>query len=390
MNDVRDEALGAVLDREATRIESAPIDRLPEVLRRGSRLRAIRFTAITAAMAVFVGAVSWAGLQNEGRETIPANVDDWDTFASLEENGWTVQVPPSWRVEELPACPNAPERIGVMVTNVDFEFRDPRGGPPDCEDRLLFAGFPRDGVAFEFMPVGSRFGVLGQPFDTVLPLTRRLLHQTDGIRGGPAESFLGIWVRRSELAYVRRFEGPDASSGDVRALDRMLGSLQVRGAPSWIEVEVEPRNELHDLRIAINHPSGWELRTYPRWSVIDAPNPIAAVASPSVEGGSCRLQPLAPFTRVGRFRDPSVFVLISDATDSWERPDLPVRPEMLRFQDAIEDVKGRCGPDIRALRFGFKEADRQIHVDLMASGSVYRVQPEMLLHILNSIRIEGA
>jgi hypothetical protein len=28
-------------------------------------------------------------------------------------------------------------------------------------------------------------------------------------------------------------------------------------------------------------------------------------------------------------------------------------------------------------------------VDLMATGSVYRMQPEMLLHILNSIRIDG-
>jgi hypothetical protein len=390
MNDVRDEALGALLDREATRIESARVDRLPDVLRRGSRMRAARFTAIAVAVTVFAGVVSWAGLQNEGPEKIPANIDDWATFASFEENGWTVQVPPPWRVQELPACSIAPERIGVMVTNVDFEFRDPRGGSPDCEDRLLFAGFPRDGVAFEFMPVGGRFGILRQPFDTVLPLTPRLLHHTDGIRGGPAESFLGIWVRRSELAYVRRFEGPDAASGDVRALDRMLGSLQVRGAPSWIEAEVEPKDEHQDLRIALTHPSGWNIDTYPRFSVIDAPNPIAAVASPDVKGGSCRLLPLAPFTRVGRFPDPSVFILVSDATDSWVSPDLPARPDVLRVQDAIEDVKGRCGPDVRALRFGFKEAGRQIHVDVMASGSVYRQQPEMLLHILNSIRIERA
>ena len=104
MNDVRDEALGALLDREATRIESVPIDRVPEVLRRGSRRRALRFTAIAASLAVFVGAVSWAGLQNEGRETIPANIENWDTFASLEENGWTVQVPPRGKCRSsLPA-----------------------------------------------------------------------------------------------------------------------------------------------------------------------------------------------------------------------------------------------------------------------------------------------
>jgi hypothetical protein len=119
MNDVRDEALGTLLERVATGIESEPVDRLPEVLRHGSRRRAIRFTGIGAAIAVFVGAVSWAGLQNEGRRTIPADIADWDTFASLEENGWTIQVPPPWRVQKLPSCPNAPERIGVIVTNTD-------------------------------------------------------------------------------------------------------------------------------------------------------------------------------------------------------------------------------------------------------------------------------
>jgi hypothetical protein len=390
MNDVRDEALGALLDREATRIESGPVDRLPEVLRRGSRIRTIRFTAIAAAVAVFAGAVSWAGLQNEGRGPIPANIDDWETFASLEVNGWTIQVPPPWRVQELPACSHAPERIGVVVANVDFEFLNPRGEWPECEDRFLLNGFPEDGVAFAFKPVGTRSGFFRQPFDTVLPLEPEHFHRPNGVVGSPAVSFIGIWAGRSNPANVRRWEGPDASLLDLAALDRMISSLQVRGALSWVEAEVAPKHELHDLLIAIDHPSGWELRTYPRWSVIDAPNPIAALMSPGLQRGLCRLEPLAPWIGVGRFRDASVFVLISDATDSWQRPDLPARPDLFRFQDAIEDVKGRCGPDVRAVRFGFKAAGRQIHVDVMASGSVYREQPEILLHIVNSIRIEGA
>jgi hypothetical protein len=390
MNDVRDEALGALLDREATRIESAPVARLPEVLRRGSRMRTIRFTAIAAAVAIFTGAVSWAGLQNEGREPIPANIEDWDTFASLENNGWTIQVPPPWRVQELPACSNAPERIGVIVTNVDFEFLNPRGETPACEDRFLFSGFPENGVAFAFKPVGIRSGFFRQPLDTVFPLEPGHLHRPNNVVGSPAMSFLGIWARRSNPAYVRRWEGPEASPRDVAALDRMISSLRVRGAPTWIDAEVETRNELRDLQVALTHPSGWDLRTYPRWSIIDAPNPVAALASPGVQRGLCRLQPLAPWIRVGRFRDPSVFVLISDATDSWQRPDLPARPDVFRFEDAIEGVKGRCGSDVRAVRFGFKAAGRQIHVEVIASGSVYREQPELLLHILNSIRIERA
>ncbi len=199
MNDVRDEALGAVLDREAARIESTPVDRLPEVLRRGSRMRAIRFTAIAAAVAVFVGAVSWAGLQNEGRGTIPANIDDWDTFASLEENGWTIQVPPPWQVQELPACPNAPERIGVIVTNVDFEFLNPRGETPECEDRFLFRRIPGRWGGVRVQAGRDPIRLLPSTVRHRAPARARTLSPAEqGRREVPAASFIGIWAQAIE------------------------------------------------------------------------------------------------------------------------------------------------------------------------------------------------
>jgi hypothetical protein len=257
MNDVRDEALGALLEGAAVGIGSAPVDSLHEVLRRGSQRRVARFTAIGAAVAIFVGAVSWAGLQNEGRGTIPANIADWDTFASLEDNGWTVRVPPSWRVQELPACPNAPERIGVSVTNVDFEFRNPRGEPPKCEDRFVFHGFPSDGVAFAVMPVGMRTGPVPQQ-DTPMPLTADMLVDTDGIRGGPAESFRSIWRDRGLLSIVRRWVGPDASASDVGALDRMLASLEVRSGDRWTDTD-GGLTTLHDeeRHYTVTYPDDW-------------------------------------------------------------------------------------------------------------------------------------
>jgi hypothetical protein len=262
MNDIRDEALGALLERAATGIESEPVDHLPDVLRRGSRRRAARFTAVAVAVAVFAGVISWAGLQNEGRRTIPANIGDWDTFASFQDNGWTVQVPPPWRVQELPACPNAPERIGVIVTNVDFEFVNPRGESPRCEDRFVFQGFPSDGVALAFMPVGIRIGI-GQGTDTSssFPLTPDRLAPTGGIRGGPTESFQSIWVDGDHVAVVRRWIGADASTDDVAALDRSLMSLLVRGAVRWTEATDGRLRTLHDgaRDFSVSYPNGWNV-----------------------------------------------------------------------------------------------------------------------------------
>jgi hypothetical protein len=262
MNDLRDKALGALLERAAPDIDSAPADRLPDVLRRGSRRRAIRFSAIVAAVAVFVGSVSWAGLQNEGRGIVPANIADWDTFASFKDNGWTVQVPPPWRVQELPACPNAPERIGVIVTNVDFEFVNPRGESPRCEDRFVFQGFPSDGVALAFMPVGIRIGI-GRGTDTSssFPLTPDRLAPTGGIRGGPVESYQSIWVDGDHVAVVRRWIGPAASTDDVAALDRSLLSLMVRGAVRLTEATDGRLRTLHDgaRDFSVSYPDGWNV-----------------------------------------------------------------------------------------------------------------------------------
>jgi hypothetical protein len=75
MNDVRDEAVGVALDRVARMIEVEPAARLQEVFRRGSRDRTARFTVIVAAVAMFVGAVTWTGLLMRGGDAaIPADV----------------------------------------------------------------------------------------------------------------------------------------------------------------------------------------------------------------------------------------------------------------------------------------------------------------------------
>ena len=389
MNDVRDEALGALLDREATRIESAPADRLPEVLRRGSRMRTIRFTAIAAAVAVFAGAVSWAGLQNEGRGPIPANIDDWDTFASIEENGWTVQVPSSWRIQELPACANAPERIGVIVTNVDHEFVDRDRLAPTCAEGFVSTGFPTGGVAFAFVPWGGGDGSLIRRPDTVLPLSPDLLTDVPTNTSGLEKRSAYVWLG-SPFGLISRWEGSDAAAGDLAALDRMIASFQVRGSPRWVESRAK---SLGSLRVSFVRPDTWSFARYRNPIVIDAPTPILRLWSPGHRGDGCALkgEPWIHVLGVGRFNAYGVEFLISDASESWSPPDLTPRPATFRLGDASSRRSVMCGgASIRVFTFGFQEAGRPIFIHLFGTDAAYREQPEMLLHILNSIRIEEA
>ncbi|HET9671656.1 MAG TPA: hypothetical protein VFQ40_02265 [Actinomycetota bacterium] len=390
--DVRDEPLGRLLDRAAERIEDAPGDRLAEVLRRGSRRRAARLTATGTALAVFAGAVAVAGLSLPSEDAvIPTDVDDWRTFASLEDNGWTIQVPPPWDVTELPACRGAEQRIGVAVTNVSFEFRDPQGGPPDCYDRLVMAGFPRDGVVLEFLPIvgDSLPGLfLDQP-DTVLPLAPELLKRTGGIRGGPRETFLGIWRDGSWIGTVRRYVGPDATSSDVRALDRMLASFSVSGAPRWVTRAFDVSGS---LEVTVTRPESWRAAPYRQIVVIDAPSPILAIASPGVGDGSCRPSLFVPWIRMdgaSAQRDAfDVAIVLSDASGAWGPPELPPPPDRFRFQDATAQREA-CGGRVRSRTFGFEDGGRPFLLEVAASVEVFREQPEVLRYILDSIEVNG-
>jgi len=391
MNDVRDEALGAMLDRTATAIEAEPLDRLPDVLRRGSRRRAARFTAIGATVAVFVGAVSWAGLTLPDEQVvIPANVADWRTVGSLTEDGWTMQVPPPWRVQEVGPCRGAVIERAVIVTNVDVAFRNRDGEPVGCWQGIVWAGFPREGIAFLVEP-DVPFGLVPRLPVTPFPLTPEALGYRHQVKGGPLQTMTTVQVpgHFEPVAMVSRWVGPDASATDVDALDRMLGSLRVRGAITWVEDEITTTDEFPDLRVAITRPETWRFESYPTFSVIDAPNPVVGLRTPDLGDGRCSPLPVAPWIDTGRFGDTSLFVLVSDATESWVAPDLGPRPDAFRLADAIESGRGRCG-NVRTLRFGFEEAGRQLYVEVAVSEWFYRERPQMLLDILDSIEISKA
>ena len=139
---------------------------------------------------------------------------------------------PDWWIQDFPACPNAPARTGAIVTNTDFEFGNPRGEAPGCEDRFVLEGFPPDGVALALMPVGIRIGIFGPSSDTPFPIALDQLQPTGGIEGGPAASYLGVTVGGDQIMFVRTWIGPDAPADAANQLKAVLGSLEVAGAGS--------------------------------------------------------------------------------------------------------------------------------------------------------------
>jgi hypothetical protein len=275
----------------------------------------------------------------------------------------------------------------VIVTNVDFEFRNPRGGSPQCEDRFVFKGFPSDGVAFAFMPVGYRWGVLQPEPHTRFPLTPGRLRHTSSLSGGASESFLDVGVKGELFAFVRRWVGQEAESDDVDALDRLLSTLRLANPP-WVWTAAT----LSATQAEMRHPSSFEVRRFRNPLVIDAPTPILRLASPSVGPGRCG--PL--FWRhlglgFAGLEDGGVVVVVSDATEAWS-PDYDPRPSRFDISTASEQGHLRCnGRPYHLLVWRFAESGRQIVLELAVTEEARkRLEGPPMSTILDSLRIEEA
>jgi hypothetical protein len=346
---------------------------------RGSRSRA-RGVAMGAIAALIVGAAVWTTVAVGRGETIPVDIDDWDTVGSLKTDGWTMRKPPSWRLQELTDCAGLPIEYGVIVTNTDFVFRDPHGEAPQCGDRYVFAAFPRDGVAFALEP-GFPRGIFSG-LDTALPLAPDLLQQTDGIRGGPSMSYRAIRVDGQPIAIVRRWVGPAASRLSVAALDQLLASIRVRGTLRWTVDEIVATG---GIRVSFRRPETWDAATFALLPIEDAPQPILRIASPSVNDGHCPGSiEAASFDSLG---DEGAVILVSDATGALMDRDFGRRSPGFRPADAYEDRTIMCGGEIRLLSFAYEESKRRVLVDVAVASSYLREEARTLRHILDSIRV---
>jgi hypothetical protein len=242
--DVRDELVREALERSVRRVVPDPQVRLPSIVRKGARRHAGRTASMVMAVLVFVSAIGWTSLQLR---------DDGEGVAqvgSLEQEGFTLSVPRGWDVAAIGGCGFGPLLAGTVVSNVPFTFRNPSGEEPRCGDRLVLAGFPRDGVAVSLTPQGMRSGLIvarATPF----PMSLNLLQPTHGINGGPTMSFLSVIVDGEVVGLLNTFVGPEAPDGARRAVASVVRSIRVAGVPDWVTA----RDDAGDA--TVRYPQGW-------------------------------------------------------------------------------------------------------------------------------------
>jgi hypothetical protein len=363
IEDVRDERLARMLDAAVRDVEPEPARWSPRVLRRGSRRRAARWTAIVWAIAVFVGALGWGALQFRGSTGVGGDV----AIGSLDTTGWTLSAPMSWRQQNLPACPNAPARTGVILTTADFEFRNPAGNAPGCEDRYDFAGFPSNGVALALQPVAGPSPGTSHPKDTALPV---LPHQpSDGIPYGPNHSMAEIVVGGSRILILRTWVGSTAPAADVDELARIVRSLDVAGAVRWTAY----RND--EVGFEVTYPEGWIRADTNLTPVLSQPHEILSVGTyPLRPGGKACIDAYLPGDALADLGADDVFLTVQESASG--PGGFPPRPGTFAPSNArvaVEDLPA-CDEyariPMRGWWFAFEDRGRNLFAFLAVGGDV--------------------
>jgi hypothetical protein len=385
IEDVRDERLAEVLDAAVRDVEPELAGWSPRVMRRGSRRRAARWIAIVVALAVFVGAVGWGALQFRSS----TRVGDSVAIGSLGVTGWTLSAPSSWREQNLPACPNAPARTGVILTTADFEFRNPSGNAPGCEDRYIFAGFPSDGVALALQPVGLRIGPLDGGSDTRFPLTLEGLRVSKGIRGGPEERSTGITVDEDMILILRTWVGPTAPAAAIDELAEVVRSLDVTGAIRWTTY----RND--QIGFEVTYPEDWIRADTNLTPVLSQPREILSVGTyPLRPGGKACIDAYLPGDALADLGADDVFLTVQESASG--PGGFPPRPGTFAPSNArlaVEDLPA-CDEyariSMRGWWFAFEDRGRNLFAFLAVGGDV---KPESEAwrtgwEVLNSLRFD--
>jgi hypothetical protein len=232
------------------------------VLRSGARRRGARAAAVVTSLVLFVGFVAWTAIVVRDRPQ-PASVGSLARYGSLAVNGWTMQYPKGWHITPVTDCGIGDYHGGFVVSNTVFTFRNPKGGPPGCEDRLLLGGFPSDGVALVLSQSGGGGLYRGPPKNTVFPMTLER-RGSPAWPGGPNETYERITIDREPVADLRSYVEVDASPADRVALADIVWSLRYRstllsmrfppaeGWRTWTYVNQGPNDEQASTASATN------------------------------------------------------------------------------------------------------------------------------------------
>ncbi|MDP9341477.1 MAG: hypothetical protein M3Q23_05065 [Actinomycetota bacterium] len=335
-------------------------------------------------MVLVLAVFAWAVLRLAGAFQSSPSAEM--TAGTLQTTGWTLQYPTSWHAQDLPACPNAPDRTGIVVTDTSFVFRNPSGQLPSCGDRLVLAGFPKTGVAVALMPVGIRIGLFISTPDTPFPIGWDQLEPTQGIRGGPAESYLGITVDRNDVLWLGTWVGQDAPESALAQARSVVASLQVQGAAHWTTYH----DRVHGL--SVTYPDDWYRAGSTLTPRLAIPTEILSLGSyPLRPGGKACTDVYLPGNAISDLGLGDVFITLQQ-TD----PGLPPRPA--RFgPGAARDTwnsfpacDGYQAKGLRAWWIPFQDAGRGFFA-FVALGPGVGHDPQVLRvvwHVLDSLRFQ--
>ena len=362
--DERDHRLAELMDGAAR--STTATDRFERVLKRGGRRRAIRWTAIVAGLALFVGVVMWTGL------SLRANRAEWSTYAAANDK-WTLSYPAAWHVTKIAdKCTYRGYRGGVIIASVDFPFRTPHGSLQDCGQRYILAGFPTNGVAFAIEPAFLQG--TGAPFfrepDTAFPLTPTTLFGDGAIRGGPRETMLGITINGETIYVVRAWVGSSVTASDQAALDRVVSSLNFVGAPRWIT-----RSPQHGL--TVSYPENWYF----------------APGNPKAHGVVQQIFALSterpPFTNenFACTRTQAGLLVVDEVPSSMGR-NYPARPAQFGSRPADKTNRFCTGWSHKEWKFRFRDSGRYIDATIgVVIGDAGDLR-STALRVLNGLRFE--
>jgi hypothetical protein len=387
--DVRDERLAAALDLAVRGLDPEPA--ASHVVRRGRALRVVRTAASLTVVGAFLATVIVAAAIR-GESNRPG---EWTTYGTIDGNGWTVSYPEGWHLTEIDGCDAGKYAGGVVLSNVGFSFLNPEGRPPECGDRFVRAGFPADGVMVSVAAMGSRGGLFQPQPDTLFPIVRSMLTRVRTTGAEPAVRYGSVVVDGDVVGQVRLWVGDAASSADVAAVDRAIGSITFRAGMRAVVYRDDEDG------LTITPPEDWFVADAPVNAELASPFEILTVATfPLRTGGVGMADQLMPRTAVEDVGPNDIFIWVLEDPDGNGYPARPKTFEPAAICGGAEEGYRICPeptgrglglPGMRAWSLAFQDAGRSIRVSV-AMGEATFADPsraELAWAVLDSLALDA-
>jgi hypothetical protein len=318
--------------------------------------------------------------------TFGPDTTDWTRAGSLDTTGWTLAYPPHWRIQDLPACPNAPDRTGAVVTSAGVRVAFPTG-PPNCEGVPRFNPFPPDGIAFAVIPVGVRFGLAFPELNTPFPVSWDQLVPAGESSSGPPEHYLGITVRKNLIMMVRAWIGPSASPAAVEDLKAVVASLEVKGATHWTIYRNDGRG------FSVTYPDDWVRAGQSLTPELGFPRDFLSLGTyPLRPGGKACFDAYLPGNALADLGHADAFVTVQEASPEG----MPARPPTIGPDAATVTVDGLPACDeyksiqLEGWWIPFADQGRGFYVFVAVGPFASNDQQTMAVvwHIVNSLQFD--